>query len=84
MRMMAETPVHKDGPVGTPGFQAARGRTPEPRSAPVENSPFEVQPQQQKEEPMLYCPVCNLRLAGRHCKLVCDRCGYYLSCSDYY
>jgi len=36
------------------------------------------------EEPMLYCPVCNLRLTERGCKLVCERCGYYMSCSDYY
>ena len=37
-----------------------------------------------EEEPMLYCPVCSLRLAERKCKLVCDRCGYYMSCADYY
>jgi len=36
------------------------------------------------EEPLLYCPVCSVRLAARSCKLVCEKCGYYLSCSDYY
>ena len=36
------------------------------------------------DEPMLYCPVCSLRLAERKCKLLCERCGYYMSCSDYY
>jgi hypothetical protein len=36
------------------------------------------------DEPMLYCPVCSLRLAERKCKLYCERCGYYMSCSDYY
>jgi hypothetical protein len=36
------------------------------------------------EDPMLYCPVCSLRLAERKCKLFCERCGYYMSCSDYY
>jgi hypothetical protein len=35
-------------------------------------------------EPMLYCPVCSLRLAERKCKLFCERCGYYMSCADYY
>jgi hypothetical protein len=35
-------------------------------------------------EPMLYCPVCSLRLNERKCKLVCERCGYYMSCADYY
>jgi hypothetical protein len=35
-------------------------------------------------EPMLYCPVCSRRLAERKCKLFCERCGYYMSCADYY
>jgi hypothetical protein len=35
-------------------------------------------------EPMLYCPVCSLRLTERKCKLFCQRCGYYMSCADYY
>jgi hypothetical protein len=35
-------------------------------------------------EPMLYCPVCNTRLRELKCKLVCDKCGYYMSCADYY
>jgi hypothetical protein len=37
-----------------------------------------------EQEPMLYCPVCSLRLAERSCKLQCERCGYYMSCADYY
>jgi methionyl-tRNA synthetase len=35
-------------------------------------------------EPMLYCPVCSRRLRERKCKLLCEQCGYYLSCADYY
>ena len=35
------------------------------------------------EEPMLYCPVCSLRLEARKCKLFCSQCGYYMSCADY-
>ncbi len=38
----------------------------------------------QDNEPMLYCPVCSLRLTERKCKLLCERCGYYMSCADYY
>jgi methionyl-tRNA synthetase len=36
------------------------------------------------EEPMLYCPVCSTRLTSRKCKLICEKCGYYMSCADYY
>ena len=36
------------------------------------------------EEPMLYCPVCSTRLTPRKCKLLCEKCGYYMSCADYY
>jgi hypothetical protein len=37
-----------------------------------------------EEEPMLYCPVCSSRLTARQCKLLCEKCGYYMSCADYY
>jgi hypothetical protein len=37
-----------------------------------------------ENEPMLHCPVCSVRLSERKCKLFCERCGYYMSCSDYY
>ena len=48
-----------------------------------------VKPVQESEpksadEPMLYCPVCSTRLVQHKCKLVCPKCGYYLSCADYY
>lgn len=36
------------------------------------------------EHAMLYCPVCSMRLESRKCKLFCAKCGYYLSCADYY
>ncbi len=38
----------------------------------------------QEDEPMLWCPVCSTRLAQRKCKLFCEKCGYYMSCADYY
>jgi hypothetical protein len=37
-----------------------------------------------EDEPSLYCPLCSMRLTQHKCKLVCERCGYYLSCADYY
>ena len=42
------------------------------------------EPAKTEELAMLYCPVCSTRLAGRQCKLLCEKCGYYMSCADYY
>jgi hypothetical protein len=36
------------------------------------------------EYPISFCPICSERLEPKRCKLVCGKCGYYLSCSDYY
>ena len=41
-------------------------------------------PEQKKDEPMLFCPRCNARLLAHRCKLMCERCGYYMSCADHY
>jgi hypothetical protein len=30
------------------------------------------------------CPNCGAELVVQHCKLLCRRCHYYLSCADYY
>jgi len=57
---------------------------------PADNYPPSVEsipesaPRTSEEEVMLYCPVCSRRLSAQHCKLVCERCGYYMSCADYY
>lgn len=37
-----------------------------------------------EQSAMLYCPNCSQRLESRSCKLRCDRCGYFMDCSDYY
>lgn len=32
------------------------------------------------------CPICSKELEERKCKLICTdpRCGYYMSCADFY
>ncbi|HSE47616.1 MAG TPA: hypothetical protein VLA96_00240 [Terriglobales bacterium] len=31
-----------------------------------------------------YCPTCGAKLKDRGCKLKCEQCGFFLSCSDFY
>jgi methionyl-tRNA synthetase len=49
-----------------------------------ESSLSEQTKESSDQEPMLYCPVCSRRLTERKCKLLCEQCGYYMSCADYY
>jgi hypothetical protein len=40
-------------------------------------------PAQPQELPVEVCPVCSKRLELRHCKMICPRCGYFMSCSEF-
>jgi len=51
---------------------------------PDDSAPPEPNASPSEDEPMLYCPVCAVRLVERKCKLFCPQCGYYMSCADYY
>jgi hypothetical protein len=45
-----------------------------------------AEPEPQPGDPgtvILTCANCGAQLIERKCKLIC-RCGYFLSCSDYY
>lgn len=52
----------------------------------TEDKPSEnKQPRPKKhEDPSLFCPNCSSRLSELKCKLWCEKCGYYMSCADYY
>ena len=49
-----------------------------------EQDPVQQDQAAEEDSAMLYCPVCSTRLTERKCKLLCARCGYYMSCADYY
>lgn len=36
------------------------------------------------EHHQVYCPTCSSRLEDSRCKLICRKCGYFLSCADFY
>src|SRR5262249_52768163 len=37
-----------------------------------------------REDASQFCPDWSQRLESRRCKLICNVCGYYMSCADYY
>jgi hypothetical protein len=49
-----------------------------------ESDPKNQAVRKNEDEPMLYCPICSVRLTELKCKLICPKCGYYMSCADYY
>ena len=36
------------------------------------------------EDACLFCPCCSSRLRELKCKLMCEKCGYFMSCADYH
>jgi len=41
-------------------------------------------PKLDRADPSSFCPNCSAPLEDHRCKLNCPRCGFYLSCSDFY
>jgi hypothetical protein len=48
------------------------------------SKPAAAAPPKLKEDPCLYCPRCSTRLTELKCKLLCQKCGYFMSCADYH
>jgi hypothetical protein len=73
-----------------------RGRLPlgfhsklETRNSKLHNPPVEPKPPAPPRtpppaDPMLFCPNCSAKMRESRCKLKCDICGFFLSCSDFY
>ena len=51
-------------------------------SAPAEAKQAETA--RETRHPERFCPNCSAELKESRCKLSCPRCGFYLSCSDFY
>ena len=61
------------------GQEPAEGRN-------VEGKQADTAPDAERRlgHPERFCPNCSTELKGSRCKLSCPRCGFYLSCSDFY
>ncbi|HEX6772342.1 MAG TPA: hypothetical protein VF126_09980 [Acidobacteriaceae bacterium] len=46
--------------------------------------PADLEKEHAAEHICCWCPNCAAKLESSRCKLVCRRCGYYMSCADYY
>lgn len=47
-------------------------------------SPQEHEQVEPQEENLHFtCPNCDARMLDRGCKLLCQRCGYFMGCSDF-
>lgn len=51
---------------------------------PQDSAPPDTGSQEDIQEfPVHFCPICSTRLESQHCKMICKRCGYFMSCSEF-
>jgi hypothetical protein len=79
------SPHDRRGPISAPGSDSGsldvsiRSDTPATRELPSLQMVDDTDP----AVVVLTCANCGAAMDERKCKLIC-RCGYFLSCSDYY
>lgn len=37
-----------------------------------------------QDDHSVFCPNCSNKLEQLKCKLLCKKCGYFMSCADFY
>ena len=37
-----------------------------------------------RDDNSVFCPNCSNKLEQLKCKLLCKKCGYFMSCADFY